>query len=330
MEEVPRTMIKLWLTIKAIMRKIRLGSFILGLRRSIRFGFKAEIATFVAKKRFSRRILHAEPLRSDSGFIECFMLLNEARLWEGLWALYSFRFYFGECQLVVLDDGTLKPTSLDILHSLFPGIQIPQVIENDGAVLAQLELAKLPLCLDWRKRYVFFRKLIDPTLLNKKSGMILLDSDCLHFQVPQEVRRWAENPNQTLFISDLAKHSFCAPPEALSTVCGASLPEHFCAGYLCIPKDGLQLQRIEQYLLDPCFGKQLAERKFSHVAEQTLQAMEAAITGAKILPATYATCPNVPNPDVVAGHFCGGSVERTWFYTKGISTLARQLCLSGL
>jgi hypothetical protein len=323
-------MIMFWSTIKSIMRKIRLGSFVLRLRRSAQFGFKAEIATFVAKKRYLHRILHAEPLRSDSGSIECFMLLNEARLWEGLWALYSFRFFFGECQLVVLDDGTLKPTSLDILHSLFPGILIPRVIENDGAILAQLESANLPLCLEWRKRYVFFRKLIDPTLLNKKSGMILLDSDCLHFQVPQEVRAWSVKPDQALFIPDVARHSFCAQPEILSKICGITLPEYFCAGYLCIPSHGIQLKRVETYLSTQCFDNQLRDNRFSHVAEQTLQAMEAAVTGAQILPFTYATCPNVPNPDVVAGHFCGGTVKRTWFYTKGISTLARQLRLSGL
>jgi len=299
------------------------------MRRAIRFGFKAEVTTLIAKKQYLRSILKAPPLAAGDGEIDCFMLLNEARFWEGLWALYSFRSHFGPCRIVVLDDGTLKDASRSILKTLFPGIQVPAVVGHDAAMLSQLQTLGLNRCHAWRHRFVFFRKLVDPCLLAEKKGMVLLDSDCLHFRVPEEVRKWAENPDWVRFIADLVRHSFCASHETLSEICGAALPEYFCAGYLCLPRGSLQLHRVEQYLAAPCFTEQLASGKFSHVAEQTLQAMEAAVLGAGVLPETYATCPNLQSSNTVAGHFCGGSVERTWFYTKGIPLLARRAGFCG-
>jgi hypothetical protein len=146
--------------------------------------------------------------------------------------------------------------------------------------------------------------------------------------VPEEVRSWAKNPDRVRFIADPVPHAFCAPHETLSQICGATLPEFFNTGYLCLPRQSVQLQRVEQYLAAPCFMEQLGSGKFAHVAEQTLLAMEAAVVGAEVLPETYATCPVVPSSNVVAEHFCSNFVERTWFYTKGIPLVARQLGLT--
>jgi hypothetical protein len=183
-------------------------------------------------------------------------------------------------------------------------------------------------CQAWREDFVFFRKLIDPCLLVEGRGMILLDSDCLHFGPPKEVMDWSDNPNETLFIADSRKYSYCADVEILQRDCIGVLPQFFCAGYLCIPRDGLNLMRIESYLTGAHFVDQLEQRRFSHVAEQTIQAMEAAACGYTRLPNTYATCPDVPSESAVAGHFCGGNVERTWFYTKGLPLLSAQIGLS--
>jgi hypothetical protein len=81
---------------------------------------------------------------------------------------------------------------------------------------------------------------------------------------------------------------------------------------------------VERYLAQECFERQLSTKRFSHVAEQTLYAMEAAIIGAEVLPRDYATCPDVESRRVTMGHFCGGSYKRTWFYTKGLPVVSRQ------
>lgn len=310
---------------RALIRKWRIGAKIQRLRRAINYGPKVEIGTALAKRRYLKAVRAYPTMSAGSGKIDCFMLLNEPRLWEGLWSLYSFRLHFGPCRLIVLNDGTLKSESIEILSSLFPGISIPEVKNNDREIDAYLAELGLGRCREWRSRFVFFRKLIDPLRLSQSDRIVLLDSDCLHFRPPTEVQAWAESGNEVRYIADINRHSSCASPEVLENICGAILPEFFCAGYLCVPKASVDLRRIERYLSEDCFESQLAAKRFSHVAEQTLYAMEAGVVGAKILPARYATCPDPDDQVATMGHFCGGSFERTWFYTRGLPLVSRQV-----
>ena len=173
-----------------------IGPIWLRLRRALNFGLSVELNTFLAKWHYLGIVRSFPPLNSGAGTVDCFMLLNDARIWEGLWSLYSFRTYFGPCRIIVLNDGTLKPASIELLRTVFPGILIPDFETNDNEMDAYLAQRRLRRCREWRKRFVFFRKLVDSIKLAQAGGLILLDSDCLHFRVPLEVTKWAEKPVQ--------------------------------------------------------------------------------------------------------------------------------------
>jgi hypothetical protein len=303
------------------MRRLRIGTLVLRLHRAFQFGLKAEFSAWLAKRRWLKAC-RLPPLPSGDGPLDCFMLLHEPRVWEGVWALYSFRRLFGICRIVVLSDGTLKAGSMRTLERLFPGISIPHVTTNDTRLDVYLAQAGLPLCREWRRRFIFFRKLIDPLVLAKADKVVLLDSDTLHFRPPQEVQDWAANSDVARYIGDTERYSCCAAPEVLRELCGSPLPEYFCAGYLCLPNRTVDLARIEGYLASDVFERQRASGKFSHVAEQTLYAMECARAGARMLPLSYATCPDPNLGKAVMGHFCGGDARRYWYYTKGLPLLA--------
>jgi hypothetical protein len=303
--------------VKALARRLGLGAAMLRLRRAYRFGLRAEASTWLAKRRWLKAA-HLPPLSGAEGPADCFMLLNQPRLWEGVWSLHTFRRQFGPCRLVVLNDGSLTQSGVRTLERLFPGICIPEVSANDRRVDAWLEASDLPLCREWRRRFVFFRKLIDPLLLARSDRIVLLDSDMLHFRPPAAVQDWARGPDAFRFIADGARHSYCAPEPRLREICGAPLPEYFCAGYLCLPRGAVDLGRIERYLAADVFELQLRTGRFSHVAEQTLYAMEAARFGAQALPPSYATCPDPFHEAPVMGHFCGGDVSRYRLYTRGL------------
>lgn len=314
------------LNLRRVLSPLGLGPKLLRLRRAIRFGFRAEWKSHDAKIRYLRKIGNAKPLPSGEGPTDCFMLLNEPRIWEGLWSLYSFRHHFGACRLVVLDDGTLRPKSIALLRTVLPGITIPEFHFQDSTVCGQLERQQLWRCLEWRRQrhYVFTRKLFDPLFLSSSEHMVLLDSDYLHFNSPCEVREAFDGPRMIRYVSDTRRFSLCADPGELAELCRAQLPEYFCAGFLYVPRASVQLRRLEHYLSHPIFTRQLHRSSFEFLAEQTLWAMEAAVIGAKALPPTYGTCPDVEQQAAIAGHFCGGVVERTWFYTKGLPLLTRQ------
>jgi len=307
---------------KTHLRKWKVGSKIQRLKKALDYGPKVEIETFLARCRYLQAAMSFPPLSGNEGPLDCFMLLNEPRLWEGVWSLHTFRKLFGPCRLIVLNDGSLRPDSIRTLERLFPGIAVPDVARNDSRVDAFLAQAGVPLCREWRRRFVFFRKLIDPVLLAQSDAILLLDSDVLHFRTPTEVRAWVSDPAGARYIVDPERYSYCAPPDVLRELCGAPLPEYFCAGYLCLPRGMVDLHRVERYLASDVFDSQRVAGKFNHVAEQTLYAMESGIAGSKSLPPDYATCPDPAKQDVVMGHFCGGEAPRTWFYTKGLRLLA--------
>jgi hypothetical protein len=309
----------------SILKPFEIGAMLLRLRRAINYGMKVEISAFLAKRRYLRAVGSFPPLHSSAGPVDCLMLLNDSRVWEGLWSLYSFRSYFGPCRIIVLNDSTLRPSSIDLLRMVFPGISIPDFETNDNEVDAYLMQRRLRRCREWRQHFVFFRKLVDSARLARADGLILLDSDCLHFRAPLDVKEWAERPAQVRYIADINQYSLCSSPSELVKICRSPLPEYFCAGYLCLPRGAVDLDRVEHYLSEDCFEHQLSRRQFAHVAEQTLYAMEAAVAGATMLPSEYATCPDPDTQAATMGHFCGGSYQRTWFYTKGLPFLIRQL-----
>ena len=306
-------------------RSLGVGSALLRLNRIREFGIRLEVEGFLARRRYLRAARALPPIDSSSGPIDCFMLLNEPRLCEGIWSLYSFRFHFGPCRLIVLNDGTLKDESIRLLRDVFPGISIPEFNRNNDDALGFLASMQLDRCRQWRERFVFFRKLIDPLFLSSSDKFLLLDSDCLHFSPPKEIRQWSQQPMAIHYIADSNRHSFCAPVEELSRICGASMPEYFCAGYLAVPRSAIDLNRIERYLQAKCFDEQLKLGAFSHVGEQTLYAMEASVVGAEMLPAQYATCPSLDSEPAIMGHFCGGSYKRMWFYTEGLPLVRSQV-----
>lgn len=313
---------------RAMARKLGLGALALRARRAMRFGPRVEFDTWRARSRYLKAAGALAPLPCGEGPLDCFVLLNEPRLWEGVWAIYSFRHYHGPCRVIVLNDGTLSGESIATLRRLFPGVSIPEVRANDAEIDAFLEGRGLERCRDWRRRFVFFRKLIDPVYLARTERMLLLDSDVLHFQPPEEVWRWTQSGEGMRFAADLNPHPFFAPADELAAICGAPLPEHFCAGYLYLTRKSVDLARIERHLADALFEAQRRDGSFNHVAEQTLYAMEGAVTGAQVLPAPYATCPDPLTETAVMGHFCGGEAPRTWFYTRGLPLLARRFGLT--
>lgn len=309
------------------LRRLGIGAALLRLQQAIRFGPRIELQTFYAKKRYLRMIESAEPLDVSQGGLQVFMMLNQPRIWEGIWAIYSFRKFFGNCQVCVLNSGTLTPTSIIKLRAIFPGIQVPEITSHDEAIIRTLEEQGLHRCASWRKSFIFSRRLFDPIILSPNQEFLLLDSDILHFAPPQEVIEWSKSPKQFKYAADVNQFSLCADVEQLKALWGNEPPVYFNAGYLGVPPNAVNLNRIESQLSDKLFQEQLDSGRFSHVSEQSILAMEAGKLGASLLPEEYSICPNIVNQRTVMGHFCGGSSKRTWFHTMGLPALVKEFKL---
>lgn len=311
--------------IAALRRRVRLGSRVLRIRRAFHFGLRSELDTWRAKRRYLPHVASLPPLPSGEGPFDCFMLLNEARAWEGIWALYSFRLHAGPCRVTVLSDGTLTPETIALLGRALPGLTCPEAAANRDAARAELVRMGLVRCSQWLDRFVLFQKLIDPFRLARSEKIVLLDSDTLHFRRPVELHDWLLDPAVPRFAMDAQPHALCINPEEFERMAGMRPAPFFNSGYLSMLRTAVSFRRVEAYLQEGAFESQLTSGQFAHVAEQTIFAMELSRLGAAPLPATYSICPDVPADNAVMGHFCGGESSRNWFYTKGLAVISRQL-----
>lgn len=311
--------------LRGLARKFGLGRLLIRTRQVFARGVVAEMRAAIAKRTCLGRSSELPSLQClESGFT-CFMLVHEARAAEGLWALYSFRHFFGPCRIVLLNDGSLSEQSIESYQNLLRGIHIPDFRENNLAIENHLGKLGHNRSIELRRKFVLLRKLIDTAFHSLEREYIVIDSDILQFKTPDDVIQWAGLPEGVRYAADISMETFCVTRQTLEQSFGITLPPLFNSGYICIPPKLIDFARIERALADPIFSEQLQTGRINFFNEQTLFAIEAAMTRATALPPGYAICPDPEKRETVMGHFCGGDAKRTWFYTKGLPILARQL-----
>lgn len=292
------------------------------------------IAMNLNRWRYLKRILDAQPIPSINGALEVHMLLNHARIYEGLWSLYSFSYFYGQpCCIVVHDDGTLSGADTVALRTLFPGCQVISRRLADSIVMTSFEREGLARCARLRDTLIFALKLFDPFFFAQSHWLIMLDSDVLFFAQPVELFTdgcdAAQDVAQTsnLYSYDNG-YRYCLAPKELAALAGRECIERFNPGVVRIRNGSLDFRRIERYLQHPGFWKESGQGNY--YAELTLWALELTLAGANALPDTYAICPNASyHPNAVSGHYCGGGYWASLFYTRGLSKLARTFLRRG-
>ncbi len=137
---------------------------------------------------YLRRILDVAPLEAGQGPLEVHMLLHHQRIFEGIWAMYSFA-YFSDvaCQIFVHSDGSLSPTDVKHVQQVLPGAHVISRQQGDERVEARLRELGLNQCLRFRDSLIFALKLFDPFFFGEHSSFVLLDSDVLFFRRPHEL-----------------------------------------------------------------------------------------------------------------------------------------------
>jgi len=212
----------------------------------------------MARRKYLRRVLQAQPVAADDGNIEVHMLLNQPRIFEGLWALYSFVHFAGQaCRIVIHDDGSLGSREMADLHQVFPGCQIISRQTADSVVLGHFQDKSLERCAHLRKTLIFALKLFDPFFFSNSPRFVLLDSDVLFYSRPSELLAGLEETRENLSLPNLYSvdngYRYCLDREELEVLLGQPCIEQFNPGLIRVNRDVLVLDRIERYLEHPSF-----------------------------------------------------------------------------
>lgn len=103
------------------------------------------------------------------------------------WSLISFISQSGVCpKIVVHDDGTFDPKTTDKLESKFPELTVLSFKKADELIKNMTGLS--PKLLKHREcGHKLVRKLVDVFLLSQSEKVMVLDSDVLFFNHPEEI-----------------------------------------------------------------------------------------------------------------------------------------------
>ncbi|MFN6460351.1 MAG: hypothetical protein RMZ41_000705 [Nostoc sp. DedVER02] len=312
-------------SLRKIAQKLGLGKALLQIHQLRALTLKGAFKLNLAKSRYLKKILTAKPIPAGEGAIEVHMLLHHKRIYEGLWALYSFAYFCDKpCRIVVHNDGSLTNIDLGLLNQLLPQCQVIDRETANSVVLNYFHQAGLIKCAQFREKLIFALKLFDPFFFSKNRAFILLDSDVLFFSRPQELLDGIEANENPADLTNLYSvdnsYRYSLQSTELATLLGKDCIERFNPGVLRAYQGTLDFMRIEQYLQCKDFWNE--DGTANYYAELTLWAMELTRSNALPLPNTYAICPDPKSPNVVSGHYCGGGYWASLFYTRGLPCLA--------
>ncbi len=278
---------------------------------------------YVTRAKHLSMIRYAPPLAVHLGTLEAHMLLNHARVWEGMWAVYSFLYFSAQPAVVIIhDDGTMTPRDYAEWQRVFRGVQIISRAESDARVNEYLRARNLTRCEMMRTQLAYARKLFDPCLYGEQASFVILDSDVLFYAPPRELVLSETNHAENLYSVDNG-YRYALPPDVLDHALGQPCIERFNPGMMRVRRDTLSFAHVEEDLQLRDFW--ITPHIPHFFAELTLWAMALTRAGAQPLPSAYAICPYAGAQGVVAGHYCGGGYWASLYYTQGLPYLRARM-----
>lgn len=198
-----------------------------------------------ARHRVLPQIATFETLDTRGGDIAVHMLLNHPRIFEGLWALYSFFAPANaSARIVIHDGGTLTDPDISLIRHLFPRARLIRRQETDAHVPPALRNRKLERCLKFHERSSFALKVLDLPLLSESPELVLLDSDILFFHTPREL---LDPHSVSLYMQDV-QTLYCASPSSPYAATGLSPVDRVNSGSIRVSLSALSLETLERCL----------------------------------------------------------------------------------
>lgn len=265
-------------------------------------------------------VLRTPPVAvGDDGQCEIHVLTSASDWVNCIWALKSFyRATQRPYHLCIHDDGTLPEHAQRQFQNHFPKARL---ISRAAADLAMEQaLSNYPKCQEFRRANSLAPKVLDAIYYLQAERMLLLDSDVLFFESPNELLRRIDFKNPRNSANPDCASAYTIDPETVSKRFGFALAERFNSGLALIHTNSVPLDWVETFLeLDGIHAHPWR-------VEQTLLALCSSRYGLELLPEEYAVRlqPGIAGP---CKHYVGRI--RHLFYKEGIPTLIRQGFLEG-
>ena len=254
-------------------------------------------------------------ITSQQGELEVHALTSERDYPMMLWSLTSYYCMSGRKDpLVVHDDGTLSESSRSRISAHFPASRI--VARSEADDIAGDMFRRYALLSRQRERLPHMMKLMDFAVFCKAPRFLIIDSDVLFFDKPNELVD-VRSPSHC-FSEDLAS-VYAIDPETLFRRTGFRLADRVNCGVANIRRLGIDYERMEWLLATGMISLESCPP----CLDQTLWAVDCVRAGHTALPPSYAIATAPGTGGLVAKHYVGLVLDglcsaRDYFFTEGI------------
>ena len=190
-------------------------------------------------------ISRTSPLRCEpEAEVELHTLMGHYHLNMYLTAVKSLLRFMDHIAVVAHDgDGDLTEQDRQLLRMHIPGIRLVERCDADRQLQGLLQ--HYPCCRSFRSNIVNSLELFDHNLLSRGKRIIIMNSDVLFLQRPQELMNWVNHDNNRIVYAH-ENHPAYQNDFLLET--GSSFPPHVTLALACLYPDIMNLNRIEHLL----------------------------------------------------------------------------------
>jgi len=253
--------------------------------------------------------------------VEVHLLTSQRDWWCAAWALASFVQATGSrWPMTVHDDGTLQDEARETLTALFPNLKIKDRLDADQEM--ESRLVRHPRCLEYRKSHPLALKLFDCAVLAGTPRLIVLDSDILFFQRPEEVLDWVQRDRLECYFNPDFQDAYCLSREEARSRLRVELWPRVNTGLSLLARSAVDVDFCEACLTD----RSLLAPESIAWREQTLLALCASRFGAGgLLSDRYEVHFNPRMSDAaISRHYVGDL--RPLYYAEGVWRIRRLIC----
>jgi hypothetical protein len=265
------------------------------------------------------------PSGCDSGPSIEVWFLTGARFWyQTAFCAWSLA-HHSQRRLVLnlVDDGSLRFEQEQQLRRLFPSGYTRWKHDVVAELDQNLPASRFPVLRQRWSDYVNIRKITD-IHLGSSGTKLVLDSDMLFFQRPDELLAWWDQPNGPCLMVD-CEESYGYSRELMEELAGFPIPPLLNVGICGLDSETIDWEELE-YLC-----KTLVEREgTSYYLEQALVAMLAARATPTVMPRrnyiTFPTRQQAQAGEGVLQHYVADS--KPWYF-RSAWRIAASGCLEG-
>jgi len=240
-------------------------------RKTLQTGFKRTAEMNAGKKQMMKAALRLkEVCYSGTESFPVYFLTGKKYWFQTAFCLYSLQKVAGvNIRAVIVDDGSFDDElEAQVKHQFPTSVQIVRSQELNMLLDTKLPQSRFPVLRERRIVYPHLRKLTDVHVLFGEGPKLVLDSDMLFFEKPTALLEWLVNPNELLFMRDVAESYGYSHKLMVALSQATSIPERLNVGVAGVPSCKINWEQLEYWT-----DELLKREGSSYLQEQALTAM---------------------------------------------------------